>query len=201
MVTHRDFDTAIDLDGSDDDSLSSKLVATCFCRRYELNFFSVVFILLLLLFFHLRKPSYYIFNAYFCIFLITGSCLCIFSISSSTANSRLGPNFSSLLTSISFKWIINKYLPPVSYLTNLDIYSLIHIIFLCSLSVWHAILGVEPSTRPYDFALFITFCSLFATIQVGFFVWFLNAFRRIRKLRKEETAFIEKIKMSGSKAK
>lgn len=87
-----------------------KLVATCFCSR---------------------KVGYYIFNAYFLVFLITASALNMFSIDCKLTANRIHINSVLLLTSISFKWVVNRSLPPVSYLTSLVIHcilslSLIH---------------------------------------------------------------------------
>jgi hypothetical protein len=75
----------------------SKIVATCFCSR---------------------KPGYYIFNAYFLIFLITTTALTIFSVDCKLQQNRLQINFLILLTSVSFKWIINRSLPTISYLPS-----------------------------------------------------------------------------------
>lgn len=61
-----------------------KIVATCYCAR---------------------KPGYYLFNAYFLIFLITVSALTIFSVDCKLPQNRLQINVTLLLTSVSFKWV------------------------------------------------------------------------------------------------
>ena len=68
---------------------------------------------------------YYFFNAYFLIFLITVSALTIFSVDCKMPQSRLQTTFTLLLTSVSFKWVINRSLPHVSYLTSLDKYAIV----------------------------------------------------------------------------
>ena len=93
------------------------------------------------LYFRNRRAGYYLFNAYSLIFLITSTALTIFSIDCKLPQNRLQTTFIILLTSISFKWVINRYLPTVSYLTSLDTYSLISIFFICLLNVWHALIG------------------------------------------------------------
>ncbi len=55
-----------------------------------------------------RKPGYYIFNAFFLIFLITSSALTIFAINCKLTPNRLQISYTLLLTSISFKWVINR---------------------------------------------------------------------------------------------
>ncbi len=51
-----------------------------------------------------RKPGYYIWNAYFLIFLITISPLTIFSMNCKQPQFRLNTSFTILLTSVTFKW-------------------------------------------------------------------------------------------------
>lgn len=46
-----------------------------------------------------------------------------------------------LLTSIMFRWSVSRLLPPVSYLTLLDKYTLISLVFISLNSIWHSIIG------------------------------------------------------------
>jgi hypothetical protein len=77
-------------------------------------------------------------NAFFLIFLITIQSLTIFSIDYKQVNSRLGSSFTLLLTSVSFKWVVNRSLPTVAYLTGLDRYAITCIIYLSLLAAWHS---------------------------------------------------------------
>ena len=65
-----------------------------------------------------RRAGYYMFNAFFLIFLITVSSLTIFSIDCKLPQSRLQTTFTLLLTSISFKWVVNRSLPTVNFMLN-----------------------------------------------------------------------------------
>jgi hypothetical protein len=65
----------------------------------------------------------------------------VFSIDYTLVNSRLQSTFTLLLTSVSFKWVINRSLPTVSYLTILDKYAIICIIYLTLLAIWHSIIA------------------------------------------------------------
>ncbi|CAF1689677.1 unnamed protein product, partial [Adineta ricciae] len=67
-----------------------------------------------------RKCGYYIWNAYFLIFLITSAGLCTFAIPPSNGHGRLQITCTLLLTSVTFRWVVNKSLPTISYLTALD---------------------------------------------------------------------------------
>ena len=62
-----------------------------------------------------RRPSFYFWNAFFLIFLITLSSLSIFSIKCHINYSRIQTTSTLLLTLVTFKWIItNRSLPTVS---------------------------------------------------------------------------------------
>ena len=60
-----------------------------------------------------RKSGYYIFNAFFLIFLITVLSLVIFSIDCKLVQNRIQTTCTLLLTSVTFKWTVNRYLPCV----------------------------------------------------------------------------------------
>lgn len=148
-----------------------KITATCYCSR---------------------KPGYYFFNAYFLIFLITVSSLTIFSVHFRLPQSRLQITYIILLASVSFKWVINRSLPAVSYLTSLDKYAIVCIFYICMLSIWHALVGSfwsDEKAHIYDFWSFIVFSFLFLLIHVGFGIWLFGAYRKIRQLKRSESNF------------
>ena len=60
-----------------------------------------------------RRPYYYFANAYFLIFLITTTAFAMFSIDCKLPQNRLQTTATILLTSVSFKWVINRSLPTV----------------------------------------------------------------------------------------
>ncbi|RMZ95185.1 gamma-aminobutyric acid receptor subunit rho-2-like [Brachionus plicatilis] len=88
-----------------------------------------------------RLSGYYLYNAYFIIFLITLLSLCIFSIDCKLPQSRLQTCFTLVLTSASFKWVTNRSLPAISYMTSLDKYSISCIFYLCLNCGWHSVVG------------------------------------------------------------
>ena len=154
---------------------SVKIVATCYSAR---------------------RPGYYIFNAYFLIMLITTSSLTIFSINPKLPQNRLQTSYTLLLTSVSFKWVINRYLPTISYLTSLDKYAIISIGYLCMLCIWHAVVG-SFWTAQYalwlDLWLLVTFSVILIGINIWVIVWFIWAYRRVKLLQSEETEFVKKL--------
>ncbi|CAF0969431.1 unnamed protein product [Rotaria sordida] len=88
-----------------------------------------------------RRPGYYYWNGFCLIFLITVCSFCIFSIPPDLPQNRLQITCTLLLTSVTFRWVVNRSLPTISYLTTLDKYAIISIIMLVLLCVWHSIIA------------------------------------------------------------
>lgn len=153
---------------------ASKVVATVYCAR---------------------KAGYYFFNAFFLIFLITVLAFNIFSVDCKLPQNRLQITTTLLLTSVSFKWVINRSLPAVSYLTSLDKYAIISILFICLLCVWHAIIGsawqsdLKWSQELDKWALF-TFAIAFLIYNTTFVIWLFVASKSQRDLKKREKNFM-----------
>ena len=61
----------------------------------------------------------------------------IFSVDCNFPQNRLQTTYTLLLTSISFKWVINRSLPTVSYLTSLDRYAIGSITYLIVVNLTH----------------------------------------------------------------
>lgn len=143
---------------------ATQIVATCYCHR---------------------RPGYYIFNGFFLIFLITTTALNVFSIDCRLLPNRLSSTYTSLLTSISFRWVVNRSLPTVSYLTSLDKYAILCIFYICSLAVWHSIVGncwSNETARIVDKWAFAAFGIVFFLINLWILVWFRLAFAKIKLL-------------------
>ncbi|CAF1554302.1 unnamed protein product [Rotaria magnacalcarata] len=88
-----------------------------------------------------RRPGYFYWNVYLLIFLITLIALTVYSVAPEYPQSRLQITCTLLLTSIMFRWSVSRLLPPVSYLTLLDKYTLISLVFISLNSIWHSIIG------------------------------------------------------------
>jgi hypothetical protein len=132
-----------------------------------------------------RRPFYYYADAYGSIFLITLATINIFTFDCKQTQNRLLSTFSPLflfalllLQSVSFKWVVNRSLPAVSYTTSLDQYSIICFLYLCLLFVWHSIVGsfwTKSLAIEIDKWVLLAFCCLFILIQ---FYFFFKAFKR-----------------------
>lgn len=81
-----------------------------------------------------RKPTFYYWNAFFLIFLITMASLSIFSIRCHLNANRIQTVCTLLLTSVTFKWITNRFVrflikKKKNSLTN-PFYNLICFVFI-----------------------------------------------------------------------
>ena len=151
-----------------------------------------------------RHSGFYVFNAFFLIFLITASTLSGFSIDVKSPQSRLQITYTILLASISFKWVINRTLPPVSYLTFLDTYSIICIVFINVLAGYHAVISRFHSVLPQDFDewMLVVFVAGFILLQVFSYSWYLLISKKKRILKRDEkkciSYFLEKSPKNNS---
>lgn len=87
-----------------------------------------------------RKPNYFYWNSFFIIFLLTTLSFNSFCFPYNLISNRLQITSSLILSSISFKFVINRNLPPIPYLTTVDIYSIHSILFLALLSTYHVLI-------------------------------------------------------------
>ncbi|CAF3356016.1 unnamed protein product [Rotaria socialis] len=88
-----------------------------------------------------RQSNYFYWNGYCMIFLITSVSFCIFTIPPNLSANRLQISCTLLLTSITFRWTVNRSLPTISYSTSMDKYAIMCLFILVILSIWHAIIG------------------------------------------------------------
>lgn len=141
-----------------------------------------------------RKPVYYLINAYSFNLLITVLSLTLFVIDTKLAQNRISGTFTLILTSFSFKVVTSKSLPTISYLTSLDKYQLINIVYLASCCVWHSVcasLKMEADQKFYlDKIILGCFGTFFLLIQIIFGVGIIKSQRNITKLEKEDKEFI-----------
>ena len=144
-----------------------------------------------------RRPFYYLASAYSLIFLMTIASIGTFSIKCSLPQNRLQTIVTIILSSVSFKWAINRSLPSVCYTTSLDLYSILSILFLCLVFSWHSIVGAfTPNLDQVDKWMLLTFSCIFILLQVIFLLKFLHGYMMVIKLEKKVKAFSEELKSS-----
>ncbi|UJR31092.1 hypothetical protein I4U23_018600 [Adineta vaga] len=120
-----------------------------------------------------RRPGYFYWNVYLLIFLITLIALTVYGVAPEFPQNRLQITCTLLLTSIMFRWSVSRLLPPVSYLTLLDKYTLVSLVFISLNSIWHSMIGyliqqlnISKSIDNYVFGLFTTFFLLYHLLMI-----------------------------------
>lgn len=70
-----------------------------------------------------------------------------------------------------FRWSVSRLLPPVSYLTLLDKYTLISLVFISLNSIWHAIIGFlirrMGTPKSIDYYVFSLFTAFFVIYHIS----------------------------------
>lgn len=150
-------------------SRSNTLIATCYC---------------------VRRPGFYLFNAFFLIFLITLSSLTVFSIPKDS--NRLQTIYTILLSNVSFKWVFNRSLPDVSYLTLLDKYSICSILYITISAIYHSFIATFYVYLPEvaDKCMLIVFMMVFVSFHLGCVVIFYSVTTKQRLIQIEERLFV-----------
>ncbi|CAF1496458.1 unnamed protein product [Adineta ricciae] len=131
-----------------------------------------------------RRSSYFYWNGYCLIFLITLVSYTCFFIPPSQMYNRIQVTCTLLLTSITFRWTVNRSLPTVSYLTTLDIYGMVCMFALVVSAIWHTLAGyltfeytanftVTPRSWQikYDRIAFCVQFGLFVLGNIAFLIW------------------------------
>ncbi len=141
-----------------------------------------------------RRPAYFLWNAFFLVFLITGTALNTFSMDILTINNRIQGVFTILLTSVQFRWVVNRTTPIVGYLSSLDQYGITSIFFLVLLAIWHSVAGSMDDiryARQIDEWMLLVFGCIFLLIQIVFIGILFKAYRSIASYAKREKIFFE----------
>lgn len=153
----------------------------------------------------LRSPGFFYWNAVLPIFLITLASLGPFVIDLKIPQSRLPSTATMLLTSVSFRWVVGRLLPTVSYLTSLDKYSLASMMIITAQLVYHAIIAAVyqlfPDTLSYRFDkfAFIIFFSMVLIKQLVFFNWITLVNYKREKLIKNQCSNINEQQAESKK--
>ena len=86
-----------------------------------------------------RKPGYFIINCLLPTLMITLCVFFTFMMDYARYHYRFSLLFTTMLTSITFRWAIHgRVLPTISYLTFLDVYCVSSILIVFGAMIWHA---------------------------------------------------------------
>ncbi|CAF2077030.1 unnamed protein product, partial [Rotaria magnacalcarata] len=146
-----------------------------------------------------RRSSYFYWNAYCLIFLITILSFTAFAIPPHLMANRIQISCTLILTSVTFRWTVNKSCPTISYLTTMDKYGILCLFFLIVECFWHATIGflifknniptVTPSIwfTQLDGYAFYTAISIYVIIHIAFVSWLVLVPFKLRKHMKAQS--------------
>jgi len=149
-----------------------------------------------------RRPGYFYWNVFFLMFFITLMAFATYSVHPSLPQNRLQLSFTLLLTAVTFKWVVNRCLPTISYLTSLDKYVLGSMVMLCLVCAWHALVSALPSDKRkyWDNVALVAAVLLYIAFHGVFVLWmYLFASSRRRIMAKKDREYLARLAaMQGS---
>ncbi|ELT93511.1 hypothetical protein CAPTEDRAFT_221712 [Capitella teleta] len=122
-----------------------------------------------------RRPGFFVWNILVVMMFICSLSFGTFTVDIDLPQNRLQLSFILLLTTITFKFVVNQSLPRISYLTYMDKYILTSMSILCCICVWHAIvpLIMERSSKDIANRADHVALGLFALCYIVFHVFFV----------------------------
>ena len=139
-----------------------------------------------------RRPGYYLFNFFAFVFLLTVLSLTLFCINVNNPAPRIAGTFTLILTLFNFKIVISKSLPTISYLTSLDKYEIVNLIFLVICCFWHSIgtLITDSSLQVLiDKIMLGALGVIFVLIQIIFIYNLWQSFQKLKKLKQKNREY------------
>lgn len=152
-----------------------------------------------------RKPGYFIINCLLPTLMITLCVFFTFMMDYQRFQYRFSLLFTTMLTSITFRWAIHgRVLPTISYMTFLDVYCVSSIMIVFSAMVWHAtylVIYKQDSVlaERCDLYAMITFAIVVILIHIMQTFWFIVAFKKryeLEQLDKKAALSYLKARMS-----
>ncbi|ELU17488.1 hypothetical protein CAPTEDRAFT_228357 [Capitella teleta] len=144
-----------------------------------------------------RRPGYFYWNVFLVMFFISALSFATFAVSPELPQNRLQLSFTLLLTSITFKFVINQSLPKISYLTYMDKYVLLSLVILCMVCVWHAVVTVFVHhginfLMTLERDVFIAFSVIYIGFHVVFIFWlYFDACKRRRLMKHKDKEYLD----------
>ncbi|CAF1124376.1 unnamed protein product [Adineta ricciae] len=162
-----------------------------------------------------RQSNYFYWNGYCLILLITLMSFCIFAVPPDLTANRIQTSCTLLLTSITFRWTVNRSLPTISYLTSMDKYAILCIFILVTLCIWHACLGswifvYTPNFRTtqdlwlihLDHCVFLGAISVLIIIHIVLLTWlYYVPLKCRRQMAEKDIEYRQSIRKEGNNMK
>ena len=96
-----------------------------------------------------------------------------------------------------FRWSVSRLLPPVSYLTLLDKYTLVSLVFISLNSIWHSIIGFlirdMGISKMIDYYVLSLFTIFFLVYHILMAIFFFQALRRRQVMLESDRTYASKL--------
>ncbi|KAK2172128.1 hypothetical protein NP493_990g00005 [Ridgeia piscesae] len=144
-----------------------------------------------------RRPGYFYWNVFLVMFFISALSFATFAVSPELPQNRLQLSFTLLLTSVTFKFVINQSLPKISYLTYMDKYVLLSLVILCVVCIWHAVVTLFVNYGSLFLArlerhVFVAFVVIYILCHAVFIFWlYFDACKRRRLMKHKDHEYLE----------
>ncbi|XP_078691440.1 cys-loop ligand-gated ion channel-like isoform X1 [Branchiostoma floridae x Branchiostoma belcheri] len=139
-----------------------------------------------------RKMGFYVWNIAFIMFLIMALSFTAFSVPPNEPADRLGVTLTLLLTSVAFKFVVTQSLPTISYLTLLDKYVLLCMIFQCLMAVQNALASIVSNAWLFDLVSMAVLAGIvFFTHLVFGVLMFVKIRSTNKQLRQADKEYLE----------
>lgn len=141
-----------------------------------------------------RRAGFFAWNVLVIVNLLTIFAFTTFAVSPNLVQNRLQLSFILMLAGISFRFVTNQSIPKISYLTHLDRYVLVSMMFSGFITFWHAILSrfsysVQVQDK-MDFWAFIVFAIGYFFFQLIFICAMLRQrHQKLKDIRTREKKF------------
>ncbi|RNA24094.1 gamma aminobutyric acid receptor subunit [Brachionus plicatilis] len=146
-----------------------------------------------------RSPGFFYWNAILPIVLISFASLGPFVIDFKSASSRLPSTATMLLSSVSYKALISRLLPTVSYLTSLDKYSLTSITLIAFMFIYHSILAAFNSVVDDTMGYFFDKIAFLSRIKKSFFSKYFDNFDNLVTIKLKQIKNVLKSIVTSNK--
>jgi hypothetical protein len=145
-----------------------------------------------------RNPRFYVVNYILLLFAISSCAAAAWSVPFQQPEDRLALDVTLLLTSVAFKQVLAGTVPPISYLTRLDVYAFGSFAFLLIATCMHACIGwlidncnadgdcifevglTQLNARTIDRAFLVAFLSLWLVFNLLYTISVLRHLHRAR---------------------
>ncbi|XP_060558061.1 acetylcholine-gated ion channel acc-4-like [Ruditapes philippinarum] len=141
-----------------------------------------------------RRAGFFAWNVLVIVNLLTIFAFTTFAVDPTLTQNRLQLSFILMLAAISFRFVTNQSIPKISYLTHLDRYVLVSMMFSGIITFWHAVLSrfkYDASLQSkMDFYAFILFAIGYFFFQMIFILVMLRQRQqKLSEIQKRENKY------------